>query len=219
VTTLIVIAKQPIAGKVKTRLVPPLTHEQAAMVAGAALRDTLDAVGRADADHCILAFDGDPRGWRPRGWRHVRQVSGGLAQRMVAAFETVDRGPAVLVGMDTPQLQAQHVDAFDPARFDACFGPATDGGYWAIGFADPAHAAGAIRGVPMSTDRTGAVQLDRLHALGLRVQILAELADVDTIDTACDVARLAPETAFAATLAATQPPTLAATWSAARVGV
>jgi glycosyltransferase A (GT-A) superfamily protein (DUF2064 family) len=99
--------------------------------------------------------------------------------------------------MDTPQLRPRQLAAFDPARYDACLGPAVDGGYWAIGFADPRLASAAIPGVPMSTARTGDEQLRRLRGLGLRVQLLDVLDDVDTFDTALCVAAAAPRTAFA----------------------
>ena len=104
--------------------------------------------------------------------------------------------------MDTPQLAGDQLTAFDPERFDACLGLAPDGGYWVIGFRDPAWAGAAIRGVPMSTAHTGAAQLERLRGLGLRVQLLDELTDVDTIDSADEVALLAPDSHFAIALAA-----------------
>lgn len=198
--TLIVLAKEPRPGRVKTRLVPPLTHAQAAAVAAAALQDTFEAVGAATADERLLAFAGNARAWLPRGWRHVRQRAGGLDARIVSAFATAS-GPTVLVGMDTPQLAPEHLDAFDPGRYDACLGLARDGGFWAIGFADPRYAAPVIIGVPMSTGHTGDVQLKRLTTLGFRVQLLEPLTDVDTIDTATEVAAAAPDTRFAAALA------------------
>jgi hypothetical protein len=99
--------------------------------------------------------------------------------------------------MDTPQLQPELVDRFDPTRFDACLGPCPDGGYWAIGLRTPALAAVALDGVPMSRSDTYDVQLERLHGLGLRVQLLAELVDVDTFADATAVAGAAPDTAFA----------------------
>ncbi|HEY3630388.1 MAG TPA: DUF2064 domain-containing protein [Jatrophihabitantaceae bacterium] len=199
--TLIVIAKAPVPGRVKTRLVPPLTYSQAADVAGAALRDTLRVVSTVPARVHLLAFDGDAGPWRPRGWRVVAQPPGGLDARLAAAFAAADPGrPALLVGMDTPQLRPDQLAAFDPARYDAALGPAEDGGYWAIGFRDPALAAETIPGVPMSTADTGAEQLRRLA--GLRVQLLEPLTDVDTIDAAEHVAAQAPATQFARTLAA-----------------
>lgn len=199
--TVLVIAKEPRPGHVKTRLVPPLRPDQAADVAAAALWDTLRAVARVPARELVLAFDGDSSAWAPEGWRSVPQPGGGLDERLVAAFAAVRPEPAVLVGMDTPQLCAHQLAAFDPRRYDACLGAASDGGYWAIGFRDPAMARDAITGVPMSTPETGAIQLERLRALGLRVQILDELTDVDTIETAREVARLATGSAFTAALA------------------
>ncbi len=198
-TSVIVIAKRPRPGRVKTRLVPPLTHTQAAAMAAAALRDTLRAVDSARLDDRVLAFDGRVTGWLGPGWRAVRQPAGGLDERLAAAFAAVS-GPAVLVGMDTPQLRAPQLTAFDPRRYDAALGLSTDGGYWAIAFADPRLAPAAIRGVPMSAPDTGAAQLRRLAELGLRVQALDVLTDVDTIDTARDVGAQAPDTEFAAVL-------------------
>jgi len=204
VRTIIVIAKEPIAGRVKTRLVPPLTYEQAAAVAGAALADTLATAGDVTARERMLTFAGDASAWLPPGWRCVAQPEGGLDERLAAAFDAVAPGPAVLVGMDTPQFRAAQVDAFDPGQFDACLGMAADGGYWAIGFADSCFAAAAILGVPMSTGFTGVEQLHRMRALGLRVQLLDVLTDVDTVESAEHVASLAPASRFAIALAHTR---------------
>jgi uncharacterized protein len=202
-TSVIVIAKEPVPGRVKTRLVPPLCFDEAARLAEAALTDTLRAVDASDARQKVLAFDGAVGGWLAPGWQAARQPSGTLDLRLVAAFDAV-AGPAILVGMDTPQLTPEHLDAFDPARFDACLGLSTDGGYWAIGFADPRLAGAAIGGVPMSTTSTGRVQLRRLQQLGLRIQQLDVLTDVDTIDSAETVAAQAPGTGFAAALRSTK---------------
>lgn len=196
----VVLAKRPVAGRVKTRLVPPLRHEDAAALAAAALRDTFRVVAAVRTHRRLLSFAGSPDGWLPPGWRLHEQPEGGLDIRLVAAFEAVGRRPSVLVGMDTPQLRADQLQAFDPARFDACLGLALDGGYWAIGFRHPADAAATITGVAMSTADTGAEQLRRMQEHGLRVQLLDELADVDTIDVADLVARHAPHTDFARVL-------------------
>ncbi|HEU5266685.1 MAG TPA: DUF2064 domain-containing protein [Jatrophihabitans sp.] len=203
-TTVIVLATDPVPGRAKTRLVPPLSYPQAATLAAAALSDTLRAVDASAALDRVLAFEGAVARWLRPGWRAVSQPAGGLDERLIAAFAAIPYGPAVLVGMDTPQLRPEQLDVFDPRRYDACLGLATDGGYWAIGFADPTVAAATIRGVPMSTTTTGAAQLRRLVARGLRIQLLDDLTDVDTIDTADRVAWQAPDTAFAATLRETK---------------
>jgi glycosyltransferase A (GT-A) superfamily protein (DUF2064 family) len=100
---LLVIAKEPIAGRAKTRLTPPCTAEQAAALAAAALHDTLKTVARTPAARRVLVFEGDPTRWLPRSFEHIPQSGDGLAERLVNAFEDVAQ-PALLVGMDTPQL-------------------------------------------------------------------------------------------------------------------
>ena len=202
--TLIVIAKAPRAGHSKTRLCPPCTPQQAADLAAAALGDTLDAVTATSADRRLLVLDGPAGAWLPSGFDVVPQVAGGLGDRLAGAFTHVD-GPAFLVGMDTPQVAAGDLEAGLRAlgTHDAVLGCAPDGGYWGIGLRQPVP--GAFDGVPMSEDDTGAAQLARLHSLGLTVAALPQLRDVDTIDDAVAVAEQAPQTRFAAALAAIAP--------------
>ena len=200
-TTLIIIAKECIPGRVKTRLHPPLSLEQAASLASASLADTFRAVSALDASRRILLFDGNlfPLGSEP--YDVIHQVSGNLDRRLGAIFDECE-GPTVLIGMDTPQLDgAMLAPLFDewPVDVDAFLGFAVDGGYWTIAMAKPDGSL--IRGVPMSQDNTGQLQLERLAAAGLRVRLLPELLDVDTIDDARLVAGLAPQTEFARTFA------------------
>lgn len=203
-TTLLVIAKEPLPGRVKTRLTPPFTPGQAAELAEAALADTLRAVAAAPATRRVLVLDGTPGPWLPPGFDVVPQGPGGLDERLAAAFAGC-AGPALLIGMDTPQVAPAllDVDLDGPDGCDAVFGPALDGGFWALGLAEPDP--GLLRGVPMSTPRTGAVQRARLVAAGLRVRDLPVLRDVDTADDARAVAALAPDSRFAACLARCSP--------------
>ncbi|MEU8716956.1 TIGR04282 family arsenosugar biosynthesis glycosyltransferase [Streptomyces sp. NPDC048663] len=196
-TTLLVIAKEPRPGRVKTRLTPPFTPAQAAGLAEASLADTLDAVATAPAVRRVLVLDGEPGPWLPAGFDVVAQCAGGLDARLADAFAHC-RGPALLIGMDTPQVTPDLLTV-DFADCDAYFGPAEDGGFWALGLADPDPAL--LRGVPMSTAQTGAVQRRRLVAAGLRVADLPLLRDVDTAADASAVAALAPHGRFAARLA------------------
>jgi uncharacterized protein len=198
----IVIAKSPVAGRVKTRLCPPLTFEQAAGLADAAIADTLDATRVIAARRHLLVLDGPSWPGLQPGWEVVAQVEGDLDQRLVGAFAAAGRGPTLLVGMDTPQLSPEQLTAFDPDRFDACIGLANDGGYWAIGFRDPSAHADVISAIPMSTSTTGAVQLAAMHRRGLSVQVLDRLTDVDTYDDAYTVAGRYPHTRFSASFAA-----------------
>jgi glycosyltransferase A (GT-A) superfamily protein (DUF2064 family) len=193
-TTLLVIAKQPVPGRVKTRLVPPCTHEQAAALAEAALADTLHTAATVPARRRVLVLDGEPGPWLPAGFDIVPQCAGPLDERLAAAFAAVD-GPVLLIGMDTPQVTPGLLTV-DWQGVDAIFGPAADGGFWALGLRVPDPAL--LRGVPMSTSATGAIQRARLLAAGLRVADLPQLRDVDTAADAVAVARQAPQSRFAA---------------------
>ena len=200
-TTLLVIAKQPLPGRVKTRLVPPCTPGQAAALAEAALADTLHTVLASPARRRVLVLDGEPGQWLPPGFDVVPQCGGGLDERLAGAFAAV-RGPALLIGMDTPQLTPALLRV-DWEVADAWFGPAADGGFWALGLRVPDPAL--VRGVPMSTADTGARQRARLLAAGLRVADLPVLRDVDTAADAVAVARQAPGSRFAARVAEFAP--------------
>lgn len=196
-TTLLVIAKEPLPGRVKTRLTPPFAPWEAAALAEAALSDTLAAVAAAPAARRLLVLDGAPGPWLPPGFDVVPQCAGGLDERLAEAFAGCE-GPALLIGMDTPQVTPELLTV-DFAGCDAYFGPAEDGGFWALGLAVPDPAL--LRGVPMSTPFTGAVQRERLVAAGLRVRDLPRLRDVDDARDARAVAALAPHGRFAARLA------------------
>ncbi|CAN5382638.1 DUF2064 domain-containing protein [soil metagenome] len=204
-TTLVVIAKEPLPGRAKTRLHPPLTLEQAASLAAAAIDDTLHAMSSVPASHRILLFDGAVTPVAAAGYEVVPQVDGDLDERLAALFDRCT-DPTILIGMDTPQVtSADLAPAFEawPDEIDAWFGPAADGGFWAIGMREPR--GDLIRGVPMSRGDTGEHQLRRLRDAGLQVGLLPTLTDVDTIDTADEVARVAPHTRFARLLSPYAP--------------
>jgi uncharacterized protein len=200
--TLIVLAKAPVPGRVKTRLCPPCTPARAAAIAEASLVDTLIAVAAVPAPRRLLALDGAPGPWVPDAFEVVPQVEGGLGDRLADAF-TRAGGPALAVGMDTPQVTPALL-AHAAERLcgtDAVLGLATDGGYWGIGLREPTPAA--FVGVPMGTAHTGAAQRERLRGLGLSVCDLPTLRDVDTYEDALSVARLvAPQSAFATAMGA-----------------
>jgi glycosyltransferase A (GT-A) superfamily protein (DUF2064 family) len=208
VTTLVLIAKEPLPGKVKTRLNPPLTLEQAAELAAACIDDTLAVVASLPPGRRILFFEGARAPAAAADFELFEQPIGTLDVRLGALFDACC-GPTVLIGMDTPQLSAQDLaPAFRPwpDDIDAWFGPAVDGGFWALGMREPR--GDLVRGIPMSQADTGGNQLDRLEAAGMKVGLLATLTDVDTIEDALTVAAEAPDSRFARALrrSLTTPP-------------
>jgi glycosyltransferase A (GT-A) superfamily protein (DUF2064 family) len=205
---LVVIAKSPVPGRVKTRLCPPYSFTEAAALAEAALRDTLAAVAATPAAARTVALDGPIGPWLPAGLSVLPQRGAGLDARLAAAFEDAQWShdlPVLLIGIDTPQVTpellrrcaAPLLGAGGP---DAVLGPASDGGWWALGLRRAV--SGLLLGVPMSMPWTGAAQLERLHAAGLSVGILDELLDVDDAASAARVAALAPDPHVAARLEA-----------------
>lgn len=199
-TSLLVFAKAPVPGRVKTRLCPPCTPAEAAELAAAALADTLAAAARSRlARRRVLVLDGEPGPWVPPGFAVVPQRGAGLAERLAAAFADAG-GPAFLIGMDTPQVTPALLDAGLAAldRSDAVLGSAFDGGYWGIGLRRPDPAV--FRDVPMSERRTAADQRARLAELNLRTALLPPMRDVDTIADARVVAAEVPGGRFARAL-------------------
>jgi rSAM/selenodomain-associated transferase 1 len=199
---IMVIAKEPVPGRVKTRLTPPYSPAEAAEVAEAALVDTLAAVASASVTRRILALAGTPGRWLPPGFDVIGQRGAGLDERIAWALADARAtcpAPLVLIGMDTPQvtpaLLAQAAEPLVSGTADATFGPAEDGGFWLLGLReiDPA----LVLGVPMSRSDTGSLQLARLRQAGLRVRLLPELADVDTAGEAERIAAATPGSAFA----------------------
>jgi len=196
---LAVIAKAPVPGRVKTRLCPPYTRAEAAALAEAALRDTLAAVRAVRGVRRVVVLDGAPGRWLGPGIAVIPQRGGDLGERLAAAFADLG-GPALVVGMDTPQLEPGHLRRALAAlaRHDAVLGPALDGGYWGIGLVAPEPAVFA--GVPMSRPDTCARQRARLRELGLSWEEREPLRDVDDAASARAVAAAIPGSAFARAL-------------------
>ena len=198
--TVIVLAKEPVPGRVKTRLQPAFSAGQAARLAAAALEDTVTAVRSCGATRRILAWEGDRASWQG-GFEVITQPPGTLNVRLAAAFaaavtEPMDE-PALLIGMDTPQVTAQLLDG-DWEGADAVLGLSEDGGFWAIGLRY-GHPAGVFDAVPMSTARTGSDQLARLVDVGLSVKLLPPLRDVDRPEDVEQIAREFPGLLFSRT--------------------
>jgi uncharacterized protein len=201
----VVIAKEPVPGRVKTRLTPPFSPPQAARLAAAALADTLASAARVPAVRHVLALEGRAGTWLPPGFDVVAQRGHGLDERLAAAFGQAYARlpvPVVLIGMDTPQVTHRLLEAairpLAAGTADAVFGPAADGGFWLLGLRRPDPAL--LLGVPMSAADTGEAQLARLTGAGLRVHHLPICTDVDDAAAARAVAAQVPRSRFAAAL-------------------
>jgi rSAM/selenodomain-associated transferase 1 len=194
----LIVAKAPAPGRAKTRLVPPLTPDQAAALQTALLLDTLDSCRAQAGDVRLLvpsAADEACLAALSPGTPIERQQGRGLADALRLGLDHGTRdGPTALVSSDIPGVPPGSLEAAFRAlgSADIVLGPATDGGYWLIAAAAP-HAA-PFAHIPWSTPATLAVTLRRCQDAGLRVHLLHAWRDVDT---AADLAALRDEAALA----------------------
>jgi glycosyltransferase A (GT-A) superfamily protein (DUF2064 family) len=215
---MLVVAKAPVTGTVKTRLGQVIGMERAAQLAAAALLDTLAvSVAAYGVGRCHLALDGelaeaeraDELLEATSGWSVHPQRGDDFATRLVHAHQDVaaaSGAPVVQVGMDTPHLDPEVLTEVGSRLTDrdaAVLGPATDGGWWLLGVGGP-HLVSHLGGVPMSTARTGELTRAALVRAGARVTDVETLRDVDEVVDAESVAAAAPATRFARAYVRTQ---------------
>ncbi|MGH9861799.1 MAG: TIGR04282 family arsenosugar biosynthesis glycosyltransferase [Candidatus Acidiferrales bacterium] len=201
---LVIFARLPQAGRVKTRLVPPLTREEALRLHIACLQSTarLAASRPAAIDKWLYltarSLSQAQRAARqlrlPRALRVRAQRGRGLGGRLARAFAELRRdgyARVVVMGSDSPALDAVRlVQAFHALRRrEAVLGPARDGGFYLIGLSERAPNHGRLfAGIAWGTPQAGRQMRARLGQYGCRVSLLPAAYDVDT---SADLKRLA----------------------------
>lgn len=185
-TTTIVMAKAPLPGFAKTRLIPALGADGAAALAACLLEHTLQqtlAAALGPVDLCCAPDATHPALARHADWPGLvlsEQGTGDLGARMARAFARgLPHGPVLMTGTDAPALDAAVLRNAAAAlqTVDAVFVPALDGGYALIGLRQPAPSL--FEGVAWSTAQVMAQTRERLAAAGLRHVELAPLPDID----------------------------------------
>lgn len=181
--TVCVMAKAPVAGRVKTRLSPPLTADQAASLAAGFLLDTWSVASQLDGASLFLSRAG-PAGLFPPELAAVDAVDqrgSDLGARIESALlEGLERGSRVLViGSDLPGLPLAHLEAARDAleRADCVLGPSSDGGFYLIGARN--FAPGTLADLPWSSPRTRASTIERLESRGFSVELAPPFDDID----------------------------------------
>lgn len=186
-TRIILFAKAPVAGRVKTRLIPALGADGAAQLARRMLDHALNIAGAADVGSLELCASPAPTqsDWQniplPAGIEASDQGDGDLGVRMARAAQ---RGLAggqnvLLIGADCPAMSVRHLRAATSAlhAHDAVLLPAQDGGYLLLGL--KTHAASLFEDMPWSTAQVAELTLQRMAALGWRVVVMEPLPDID----------------------------------------
>jgi len=188
---LIIFAKAPIAGLVKTRMFPYLSFDEAAELQGAFLSDIVElALADTGRNTCVAYTPRESLGVfmnmfpSPDVEFHA-QEGDDLGARMDNAFRCafeMGYAKAVIVGSDIPTMSREHIDeAFDAlGSNDISICPTQDGGYCILGLKKPVP--GLFRGIPWSTPRAFEATLARAAELKLKVHVLRTLSDVDTYD-------------------------------------
>jgi rSAM/selenodomain-associated transferase 1 len=198
---LVVFAKAPVPGQVKTRLCPPLTPDEAATIHGSFVLDTVERT-KAAIDRFKLPVDRflacAPSSTHPffkilearHGVRLIDQEGDDLGQRMAGVFDWLfaqGYRSVVLVGTDVPSLPIEEYRrAFDLLEsHDLVVGPALDGGYYLLGLTRPAPAL--FTDIPWSTGDVRRITEEKARSLGLTIALTALWRDIDTIDDLTDL--------------------------------
>jgi len=189
--TLILFAKEPVGGNVKTRLQGYLSQDRCVKLYKAFLRDTLDVMNKISCKHKIIAYDS--HGKRPRYLKKIaphyafyKQKGDSLGERMYNAFRFAkDTGASkmVIIGSDSPTLPASSIKkSFGLlGRADVVLGPSFDGGYYLIGLKSPC--VGLFKGITWSSPTVLENTIKNAHKLKKRVALLDKRYDIDNIRT------------------------------------
>ncbi len=189
---LLIFAKQPRPGKVKTRLSPPFSLHEAAEIYQCMLSDTLAKVAALDGVEKFLFFEQSSeaeeffRQGFP-GFSIFPQEGAGLGERLERAFEKVFAlgfGSVAAIGTDSPDLPPSHLQEpfqlLEQGGAEVVFGPATDGGYYLVALG--CFCPGVFRDIPWSTDQVLEKSVAAAVSLGLRVVCLPVWPDMDTVE-------------------------------------
>ncbi len=182
---LVIFAKEPVPGRVKTRLARGIGTVAAAWWFRRQALGLVRRLGRDPRWRTWIAVSPDAAGMASRLWPahlpRIPQGGGDLGARMARAFRALPPGPACIAGADIPGIGPRHIaEAFAAlGRAEAVIGPATDGGYWLIGLRrGRAAPAGLFRDVRWSTAHA---RTDTEASLApLSIAHAATLSDVDT---------------------------------------
>ena len=188
---LAVMARKPVAGRVKTRLTPQLTPCDAALLYQSFLRDTLGKIGSLPGVTPVVAYTPDTaeeyfRRLAPKNSLLLSQHSGDLGERLDhVSSELFGRGfsRVAVVGSDSPDLPGDYLEmAFDRlGNHDLVLGPCDDGGYYLIGLSyGPEHSL--FMGIPWSSSRVFETTLRKAESMGMSVAILPRWHDIDTLE-------------------------------------
>jgi rSAM/selenodomain-associated transferase 1 len=187
----ILFVKLPEKGKVKSRLAQCMNEDLVLLLYENMVLDTIDMLTRGRFPFRICFTPPDARDrimeWLGQEYRSLPQTGDDLGDRMEGAFACVFAGEveeALLIGSDIPGLTTDMIEEAFAALLanDAVIGPADDGGYYLIGFRKKSFEPDIFHDMAWSTGTVFRETLDKLHDVLLKVHVLPELTDVDTVE-------------------------------------
>jgi uncharacterized protein len=181
---LVILARVPVAGRVKTRLARGIGTSQALRFYRTVSRSVIARLSHLPFWETIIAVTPD-RDARARVWPwHVRRIGqghGDLGARMQRPMRTLPPGPVCVIGTDIPDIDPRDIRrAFrELGRHDAVFGPAADGGFWLVGLRRRPHIIDPYRGHPIRWSHAETLADVTANLARHRVGYTTTLADVD----------------------------------------
>ena len=186
---LTIFTRYPEPGQTKTRLIDALGEKGAANLQKELTEQTIkniDQLTKTSTIEPVICFEGGDlvsmQNWLGRERTYNPQGQGSLGEKLQKAFGDAFAAGAqrvVTIGCDCPDLNKEHIGrAFDALYMkDVVLGPATDGGYYLIGMKCPCDAL--FKDIPWGTDKVFEATALLAQQLGLSIEILEELRDVD----------------------------------------
>jgi len=187
----IIFAKAPEKGKVKTRLARAMDEDLAVSIYRKLVEKTLETVLQTPFLPIVCFSPAEKeqmmKDWLGRDLSYMVQTGSDLGGRMAACFQAAfekEMSQVVVIGSDIPGIQPNHLaDTFSLFKeHDAVIGPACDGGYWLIGFNRKSFSPHVFADIPWSTEDVLDRTMGKCAELNLAVGFSAKLRDLDTAD-------------------------------------
>lgn len=183
---LVIMAKQPLIGRAKTRLARDIGAVEALRFVRVTDDTLLRRVARNPRWRTLVAVTPDSacaeKGFWPADIPRIAQGAGDLGARMGRLFRTLPQGPVLIIGSDIPDITRRHIaEGFTALRaHDTVLGPAEDGGYWLIGMKRRPRIVDIFEGVRWSSEHAMEDTMRNIAARGMSCALLDTLADIDT---------------------------------------
>jgi rSAM/selenodomain-associated transferase 1 len=189
---LVIVAKEPVPGKVKTRLSSRFGAHQASELYGLSIQDTIEEMSYLSGHHLALAYtpeDAEPafKKMLPHPIELFAQQGADLGERLSNIFQRMfakGYGQVHIINSDSPDLShrlvSRSISLLKNRETELVLGPCDDGGYYLVGLKRPIPEL--FTQIPWSTDQVLSTTLEKAQLLNLHCALLRPWYDIDTYD-------------------------------------